>query len=182
MKRPQTLFNIFASRQKVLPVVLQAVQHIASSATPALNKPSSRNSGGKNFLTTNRTSFWRTPTPTSRRYIAHRPVLYIQPHLSNEVRRTRRGQTNPATLLESCGNRYQRVTCSRISLATTLEFSCFGDGKHQCGTLTASVVKIVGTLTVCGSSQARNRAYARRHTQHVDPDCEGWAMSAISVA
>jgi len=46
--------------------------------------------------------------------------------------------------------------------------------KHQCRMLTASVVEIVETLTVCRPSQERNRVSSRRHTQNVDPDCGRW--------
>jgi len=40
--------------------------------------------------------------------------------------------------------------------------------------LTASVVEIVGTQTVCRPLQEINRVYAKRHTQNVQPDCKIW--------
>jgi len=58
---------------------------------------------------------------------------------------------------------------------------CGRKWKHQCGTLTASVVEIVGILTVCRPSQERNRVYARIRTQYVHPNCERWVMSATSM-
>jgi hypothetical protein len=40
--------------------------------------------------------------------------------------------------------------------------------------LTASVIEIVGTLTVGHLLQERNRVYLRRHTQNDDSDCKRW--------
>jgi hypothetical protein len=60
--------------------------------------------------------------------------------------------------------------------------SVFGrEGRHRCGILTASFIKVVGKLPVCHPSQERNRIYARIHTQQVHPDCEKW-VSATSIA
>jgi hypothetical protein len=53
-------------------------------------------------------------------------------------------------------------------------------GSDQCGILTASVIKTIGSLTVCCLSQKTNTVYAGIRTEHVHPDCERWAMSNIN--
>jgi hypothetical protein len=66
-------------------------------------------------------------------------------------------------------------------MSLTPAWSLDGNARHRCGTLTASVVEIVGTATVCRRSEETYTVNGRTQTRYTNPDFERLVMSATPI-